>query len=284
MRTPALIVTSLAAVLALPSAAGAQVYAGGSIGAGRSPAAVGSSELGFRVSGSRITVRGVLTIPCRGPRSAEVEGGGVGTLSPDGTFRVRFGKARLQPTSSTGFRRSAVVTGRLVRAYEIRGRIDATASGDGARGCRGGADYVARWRPDPVDVPAPAPAGARLIGMNSSRLGPFGVNLRVAPDGSRITQFIVGARYRCARLPTYQETNYSPPITINPDGTFRRVERFRVPFADVIDSVTVTTEGHFVNGGAIGTWHARATSRSRRTGRVVDRCGTGALTWAAAVV
>lgn len=284
MRAPALTIISLAAALALPSAAGAQVFAGGSVGPGRSADTVGSSELGFRVSDSRITVRGVVTIPCRGDRSAEVEGAGVGTLNADGSFRLTFGRARLQPTSSTGFRRSAVVAGRLVRAYEIQGRIDATASGDGARGCRGGADFVARWRPDPLDVPAPAPGGATLIGMNSSRLGPFGVNLRVAPDGSRITHFIAGARFRCARLPAYQETNYSPPIAVAPDGTFRRVERFRVPFADVIDSVTVTTEGRFVNGGAIGTWEARATSRSRRTGRVVDRCGTGALTWAAATV
>ena len=284
MRTSALILVPVAAALALPSAASAQVFAGGSVGPGRAPDAVGSSELGFRISDGRIAVRGAVRIPCDGPRSAEVEGAGVGTLAADGTFRVKFGKRRLQPGGEKGFRRTAVVTGRLTRAYEIQGTIDATATGGGVKGCVGGAEYVARWRPDPADVPAPAPGGATMIGMSSSRLGPFSVNLRVAPDGSRITQFIVGARYVCRRLAAYQETNYSPAIRVNPDGTFRFVERFRVPYADVVDSVTVTTEGHFVNGGAIGTWEARATSRSRETGRVVDRCGTGALTWAAAVV
>ena len=110
------------------------------------------------------------------------------------------------------------------------------------------------------------------------------MNLRVAPDASRITHFVAGARYTCRRIRPYHETNYSPPIAIRADGTFRSVERFRVRFADVVDSVVVRTTGRFVAGGAVGTWEAESVSRSRRTGRVVDQCETPPVRWAAAVV
>jgi hypothetical protein len=283
MTRSALIIVSAVSTLAVPSVASGQEFAGGAIGAGSKPDAVGTSELGFRVNAGRLTVRGTLRIACRRSRSSEVEGQANGPVNPDGTFRVTFTRRRLQPGGSPRFRRTVVVSGQ-VRGPDIVGRIEATATGGGVRGCRGASDFVARQAPALDGTPAPAPGGATLIGMNSSNGGPFAVNLRVAADGSRITQFVAGSRYTCRRLRPYHETNYSPAFRINPDGTFRYVERFRVRFTDVTDRVTVTTEGRFVNGGAIGTWQARSVSRSRRTNRIVDRCNTGRLDWSAAVV
>ena len=286
MTRSALTVISASLLLLAPSAASAQVFAGGSIGAGSASNPVGTSELGFRVAGSRITARGVALLQCRRNRTTEVEGTGSAPLNPDGSFSLTFNRKRLQPTTIRGrYTRRVVITGQVGGA-EIRGRLEASASGRGLRGCSGAFDIVARQPPSVLPPEgAPAPASATLIGMTSgTKGGPFALNLRVSADGRRVSQLVAGARYTCRRLKPYQETNYSPAIRVNPDGTFRYVERFKVRFADVTDSVTVTTEGRFVNGGATGTWEARATSRSRETGRVVDRCGTGALTWAAALV
>ena len=283
MTRSALIAVS-AAFLLLPSAASAQTFAGGSIGAGSAANAVGTTELGFRIAGSRITVRGIALLRCRGNETSEVEGIGSGPLNADGTFRVTFTRRRLQPSTIRGrYTRRVVVSGQ-VSGGEIRGRLEATATGREVRDCSGAFDYVARSAPALAGDPAPPPANGTLVGMTNGRGGPFALNLRVSADATRITQLVAGARYTCRRLRPYHETNYSPPITINPDGTFRFVERFRINFRDAVERVTVTTEGRFVPGGATGTWQASTVARSKRTRRVIDRCGTGQVGWSASVV
>ena len=283
MTRSALIVFS-AALLLLPSTASAQTFAGGSIGAGTASNPVGTTELGFRVAGSRITVRGVALLRCRQNKTSEVEGIGSGPLNPDGTFRVTFSRRRLQPSTIRGrYTRRVVVSGQ-VAGGEIRGRLEATANGREVRDCSGAFDYVARSAPALAGDPAPPPANGTLIGMTNGRGGPFALNLRVSPDGTRITQLVAGARYTCRRLLPYHETNYSPPFTVNPDGTFRFVEKFRVNFRDAVERVTVTTEGRFVAGGATGTWQATTVARSKRSRRVVDRCNTGQVGWSASVL
>ena len=284
MIRSALIPISAALLLALPSAAAAQDFAGGSIGAGRSSNPVGTSELGFRVANSRITVRGVAIIGCARNKTSEVDGTGSAALNPDGTFSITFTKKRLQRRAVGRSTRRVTVTGQ-VSGGEIRGRLEATASGAGVRDCKGGMDYVARVPPSLVGDTTPAPAGATLIGMTTGRAGgPFAVNLRVNGDATRITQFVAGSRYKCRTIKPIQETNYSPPIKINPDGTFRFVERFRLPYRDAVERVVVTTEGRFSGGAATGTWQATTTARSRRTRRVIDRCNTGRLSWSASVL
>lgn len=281
MRTSALTIVFALFVLA-PSVASAQSFAGGSIGAGPAPNPVGTTELGFRVESGRVTVRGVVLMRCRGGEKSEAEGTGSGSVNADGTFRVTFNRRQLQPGRSRGYRRTVVVSGQ-VRGQEIVGRVEATATGGQVRGCQGAFDYLARTAPAlPADA-APPPANGTLIGMNSSRGGPFAVNLRVSADATRITQFVTGARYTCRRLRPYHETNYSPPIRINPDGTFRFVERFRTNYRNAVERITVITEGRFVNGGAVGTWQAQTRARSKRTKRIIDRCDTGKLTWSAGV-
>lgn len=284
MTRSAIVLLSLTAAALLPSSAAAQTYAGGSIGAGSSANAPGTSELGIHVHEGRISIRGAAVIRCAGGRTSEVEGLARGTLQPDGTFRVQFSRGRLQLTTTPNFRRTVVFTGQ-VRGGEITGRLDATAGGGNVRGCRGAFDWVARVTPELANDPAAVPAGRTLIGKSSQVPGgPFAVNLRVGSGGDRITQFVAGSRYDCRRLRPYQETNYSPTINIRPDGTFFKEERFKVRFSDVVDSVKVTTTGRFVNGGAIGTWRAQSVSRSRKTGAVVDRCGTGQVLWSASIL
>jgi hypothetical protein len=285
MIRSALTVVSLLA-LALPAGAQAQTFAGGSIGpSGAHNDAPGTSELGFRVDGGRITVRGVAVIACRANKTSEVEGTASGPLNPDGTFSLTFTKRRLQKTLPGRFTRRVTVTGQVRNGNEIVGRIEATASGRGVSGCRGAFDYLARTAPALGSTGVAAPANATLIGMTSQRRGgPYGVALRVSPDAAGIARFNVGARYTCRRLRPYQETNYSPSFRVNPDGTFRFVERFTLRYTDARERVRITTVGRFVEGGATGTWQARSVARSRRTGRVADRCRTGRHDWSAAVV
>ena len=270
----------------MPSAASAQTFAGGSIGTtGAHNDSTGTSELGFRVSGQRIRVRGAAVIACRGGRTSEVEGTAAGPLNPDGTFSLTFTKRRLQRKLPGRFTRRVTVTGQLRNGNEVAGRIEATASGRGVSGCSGAFDYVARTAPALGGDPAPVPAGATLIGMTSQRKGgPFALNLRVSPDGRRIERLVAGARYTCRRIKPLQETNYSPAFAIRDDGTFRFVERFRLPYADAVERVRIVTEGRFVAGGATGTWKANTVARSRRTKRVIDRCRTGRRTWSAAML
>jgi hypothetical protein len=279
MTRSALLILATASALALPATASAQTFAGGSIGAGTSANPPGTSELGIHVHNGAVLVRGAAVIRCVGGRTSEVEGVGRGPLAADGTFSVTFSRGRLQPTTTPGFRRTVTVTGQVVGG-EIRGRIDAS----GERGCRGGFGYVARVTPELADVPAAPPAGATLIGK-TSRIpgGPFAFNLRVNASGDAISHLVTGSRYSCRKLRPYQETNYSPPTPIRADGSFRKTERFKVRYTDVVDSVTITTTGRFVAGGATGTWQAQTISRSRETGAVVDRCGTGLVTWSAAM-
>ncbi len=280
MTRSALLLLVTAFAVALPATASAQTFAGGSIGTGTSSNPPGTSELGVHVHNGVVLVRGAAVIRCVGGRTSEVEGVGRGPLAADGTFSVTFSRGRLQPTTTPGFRRTVTVTGQ-VAGGEIRGRIDASAE----RGCRGGFAYVARVTPELGTTPAPPPAGATLIGK-TSRVpgGPFALNLRVNASADAISHLVTGSRYSCRKLRPYQETNYSPPTPVRADGTFRKVERFRVRFSDVVDSMTITTTGRFLAGGAIGTWRAQSVSRSRRTGLVVDRCGTGQVTWSAAVL
>ena len=62
-------------------------------------------------------------------------------------------------------------------------------------------------------------------------------------------------------------------LRVSADG--RRVDR--------VVTTWLVTAGRFVAGGATGTLRARSTARSRKTGRTIDRCDTGALTWSAVV-
>jgi hypothetical protein len=286
-RSPLAFTLALTFAVGLAPAASAQAPAagtlltGGSVGTG-SPQAfdLGNSEIGIRVlSGPRVRVRSVNYIGCGSSRTSETSGYGTAGVNPDGSFRVVLRRGR--QLESRGFRRSIVVTGRLA-GDQATGKI-ASTSRFGRRRCRGSVDWTARTARTVGTDAAPVPAGAVLLGRTSGvRNGPFGFNLRVSPDGRRVVKTVTSFQTRCRKIKPYEETNIGPSITIKPDGTFRKTERFKMGFADVIDTTTLVVTGRFVAGGARGTLRARTVSRSRRTKRVTDRCTTGTLRWSAA--
>lgn len=276
---------SLAVVsgLAVAAPATAQVvpgaeYAGGHVSPGRS--SVGSSEVGLRVdpAGANVAIRAVASIPCRRDGS-EGAASGAGPLAPDGSFRVTL--SRRTQRAVQGFRATLVAAGRIA-ADRVSGTLQVVSRQNGRVRCRGSVPFSARTAPALSEQPAPPPAGAVLLGRTSARAGgPFALNLRVNAAGNRIERVVVGYRVGCRSDRGLEETNYSPPMAIRPDGTFTHTERFTLRFRDADERVTVVTTGRFVDGGAIGTIRARAVARTRR-GRLVERCDSGTLRWSAA--
>ena len=287
-RSPLVLTLALIFGVALAPAAAAQAPAagtlltGGSVGTGdNSNGDTATSEIGLRVlRGGRITVRSVSYIPCQGNRTSETSGRGTGRLNPDGTFSVKL--PRRQQLRLPGFRRSITVTGRIA-GDQATGTTTSASRGAGVRGCRGSVNWVARTRRAVGTDPGPVPAGAALLGSTSrTRGGPFGFNLRVAPDGKRIQQTLVSYRVRCRKAKGYEETNIGPSIAIKADGSFRKVERFVMRYTDANDRWKITITGRFVAGGVRGTLRGTSVVRARGgSRRVIDRCTIGTMRWSA---
>jgi hypothetical protein len=144
------------------------------------------------------------------------------------------------------------------------------------------------WQLRLVEAPAatPAPAapqpGATYYGLTSQRLKgerrPF--LLVVAPDATRIDTAVMGYIKQC-RIGPWPSDNMSPPFSVRPDGTFRLRERFTERFADARERYLVRIDGRFTAGGARGTLRVTSVARQRGSRRLVDRCDTGPVTFAA---
>ena len=254
-------------------------FAGGAVGPGQF--APGTSEVGAQVdaAGTQITLRGAAVIKCRRGTS---EATFVGTLPIGGGGAFSGALARGRQMRSPGFTSSVSVQG-TVNAQEAAGTLSVRTKQRGRAACTGDVPFRAIPGPSLAGAaPAPAPANATLLGMTSDSRGPFAFNLRVSANGKRVTQALFGVNRGCKTIKQPEETDYTKPITIRPDGTFRRVERFTVRYTDATERNRVVIAGRFVNGGAVGTIRWTAVARSPKTGRVNDRCDTGRLTWSAA--
>lgn len=254
-------------------------FAGGSVSGG--PSAAGTSEVAIDALGDGgVNLRAVAVIPC-GSGTSEAVGEGEISRQPDGTFTARMavGPQRRDP----GFSSRMQMTG-TVAAERVVGRLTVTTSFRGRRRCRAVVPFEARRAPALGAGPAPPPAGGVLLGAaQRGPDNPYAFNLRVSADGRRVARAVTTYLARCRNSPAdLEETNYSPSIPIRPDGSFRRTERFVLRYTDATERVTVVTAGRFVAGGATGTIRARSVARSRRTGRIVDRCDSGTRTWQAA--
>lgn len=277
----------LIALLAVAAPAGAQgpagaQFTGGSVGSSvRNPA--GTSEIAVSVSGdgTRVRVRGEALVRCpSGIVSSEATGRADITLAPDGTFA-----ADLTPTrqvQNPRYKARLRVTG-AVTATGADGVLNVTTTRRGHRVCGGQVGWRARPYPQLGDQPAAPPAGAVLLGRHSGvGGGPFGFNFRVSKDGKRVLNVVTTIRLGCRYRAQPEETNYSPPIRIRSDGSFRGVERFTTRFADAIERTKIVIAGRFVAGGAKGTMRHTAVATPRRRGLKRDRCDTGTLRWSAA--
>ena len=104
--------------------------------------------------------------------------------------------------------------------------------------------------------------------------------LAVGSDGTRVRTTIFTYTVACRKL-SYTSNNVSPSAGIRADGSFTVRESFAFRSPRLVERVRVRVEGRFDAGGAAGAVRVHSVVRSRRSGRVVDRCDTGALAFAA---
>jgi hypothetical protein len=105
--------------------------------------------------------------------------------------------------------------------------------------------------------------------------------LRVDGRGKRIRTAIFQHRRRC-QTGRYSQTNISPGARIRSGGSFARTEHFAIGFSNAIERFRVRMRGQFTPNGVKGTISVTSVARARRTGRVIDRCRTGTIGFAAA--
>jgi hypothetical protein len=137
--------------------------------------------------------------------------------------------------------------------------------------------------PGAPGAPAPAHPGATYLGLTSQQGDvPRPFLVAVVPSGARVKTTVFQYRIVCAKL-SYESNDVSPGARIRPDGTFRSRDAFAFRSPRVVERVRIAVDGGFSAGHASGTVRVRSVVRNRRTGRLIDRCDTGPLTFAASL-
>jgi hypothetical protein len=265
-----------AALLALawPAAAEAVDYGGGNAGT-----RVTLLTMRMRAN-STATVRVVVQARCGVARVAQRV-----TPAPDGAFA--FTATKRTRTGEAGVRKIARVTvaGRLAGATAAgtaTAAIRFRAGGRVVERCAAGRQPWQIRAAAAEAVAAPARAGGAYHGVTSQDAGaPRAFVLRVGTAGRRVASAAFQYRNAC-RARAFEKENLTRGGAIAADGTFSLRERFTLRFADAVERFRVKVDGRFTPAGVNGTLSVSSVARSR-TGAVIDRCGTGALTFAGAL-
>ena len=272
-----------AAALAWPAAAQATDYGGG------------NAPAGVRQAHKRIVLMAVRTF---GDGTALVRvnvqarcGLGATTrrvpIAADGSFGLNV-TVRNRAREDRRVRRTAriAVAGRLVGATgsgTASVRLTFRRGGRVVARCRSGARawQVRAAAAEGVGA-GPRPNGA-YFGLTSQTVRrPRPLVLRVDPRGRRVRTAVFDYRQDCSFGPR-EWNNITPGARIRPDGTFRLRERFVVHYRDANEFFRVRVDGRFTPNGVAGTLSVSATGRSLRGGRVLGRCATGVVGFAAAL-
>jgi hypothetical protein len=270
-------------LLAWPAAAQATDYGGG------------NAPAGVRQAHNRIVMMAVRTV---GDGTAVVRalvqaGCGSGSvqrrvpLAADGSFAFNA-TVRNRPIEDRRVRRTArlAVAGRVVGAAgsgTASARLVFRRGGRVVSRCRSG---VEAWQVRAAAA-EPTPAGPRADGSyfgltNQTEARPHPFVLRVDPRGRRVRTAVFDYRQRCGSRPR-EWNNISPGVGIAPDGTFRMRERFSIRWLDGTERFRVRVDGRFTANGVSGTLSVTSIVRARGSGRVIGRCRTGPVSFAAAL-
>jgi hypothetical protein len=258
-------------------------YGGGAIASGFTYAKGGRyTTMALRVDPSRTSV---LVTARVGSRCGSSELVRRVPLAGDGSFTVRAtSRKRVQ------FKRFQRKTQKVV----IFGRVDGGGGSGNARAkvtyrTHGHIDGVCRVRKQSFQVraagPEPAPGPARpsttYHGLTSQRAGkPRAFVLRVDRRAKRVKTAIFQYTRRC-QTGTYSLGNISPGARIRAGGAFSKTERFAIGFSNAVEHFRVRTNGQFTPNGVKGTIKVTSVARARSNGRVIDRCRSGSIGFAA---
>jgi hypothetical protein len=201
-------------------------------------------------------------------------------IAPDGSFRFsrvrttrEMGHVILADVTVSGRFDGAVATGRL------RARARDRTPGGAVQRCAARRSWKLHLRPV-AGAPAPPQPGGAYLGLTSQTVGvpkPFVLHVNRAATRVGIAIFDYTRVCRRGGIPL---NNFTPGAPIRPDGTFALRDRFTLRFSGgVRERFRIDVDGRFAAGGVGGT--LRATTVARRRGRVIDRCDTGQLSFAA---
>jgi hypothetical protein len=267
------------AALAWPAAAQAADYGGGTAPDSVARANRQLSLVAIRTFDNGTTRVGVKVAAGCGLGSARraVQQAADGTFSFSATVRRRVpGSPGVRQTSRislsgqiVGNAASGTVTARLT--FRRGGRV--------VERCNSGArTWQARAAAAEPTAAAPVPNGA-YHGLTGQRSRPYPLVLRVNAAASRVATAVFEYRQRCRRGPVEWE-NITPGARLRADGTFSLRERFSLRWQEGRERYRVKVDGRFTPSGVNGTLSISSVLRSS-SGRVVDRCRTGRVTFAA---
>jgi hypothetical protein len=257
-------------LLALPAAASATDYGGGT-----APDSVARADrqltlVGFRIAddgSGRAIVR--VAAGCGVARATRAIG-----LAADGTFTLETTARRRVGGGVRQISRIAL-SGQIVGPVgsgTVRARVTFRRGGRVVARCDSGAR---RWNARAAG--ATAPAGPAYYGLTSQTPRPFGFVLSVA--GSRVRVAAFDYRMRCRRS-AFEWENVTPGGRIAADGTFSLRERFSRVWQQGRERFRVKVDGLLTATAVTGTLSVSSILRSR-SGRVIDRCTTGRRTFSA---
>jgi hypothetical protein len=166
---------------------------------------------------------------------------------------------------------SGTVTARLT--FRRRGRVVGR--------CNSGARTWQARAAAAEPVAAPPQPGAAYHGLTGQRSRPYPLVLRVNPTASRVVTAVFEYRERCRRG-SFEWENITPGARLRADGTFSLRERFTLRWEEGRERYRVRVDGRFTTTGVNGTLSVSSVLRSR-SGRVLNRCRTGRVTFAAAL-
>jgi hypothetical protein len=286
-----LVALATAAVLLIAATAAAQQsgpplgnYGGGAVVApNRSLYGAGNMLIGLRAAGDgSLQINATLTLACSEDAILSLRA----TPDAEGTFVERGTSER---TSSPGVD--------VVTTYRLAGRIAGAAAGGKAtvrntilrdgRPTTHCPRVTVRWsarRPAGEVTGAPV-AGARLNGTTSQRLhGPRrAITLRVSSDGATLARALYDITVRCDSkrvTAAYDAPRRNLPFAAG--GVVHDVERFTIASKRTIYRSVERFAGTVGSAGAAGTFSTRVRIADRRSGRTLDRCRSGRVTWTAA--
>jgi hypothetical protein len=205
-------------------------------------------------------------------------------LNPDGTFAfaVNVQPHRLRDNQSVRQRARIAMSGQVTgttASGTARARIVQRRGGRVIARCRSGNRPWQARVASAETMPASTQPNGAYFGLTSQRRVPFPIVLRVAPNARRVRVAVFDYRQRC-RKGFWEWENITPSGPIGSDGRFRLRERFTFRWTEGPERYRVRVNGQFTPSGVHGTLTVTSVLRSH-SGRVLDRCRTGRVTFAA---
>jgi hypothetical protein len=267
------------AALAWPAAAQAADLAGGT-----APETKGKSGRQLTLVGIRTADDGTARLSVKVATCIVATTAGRIQLAADGTFSVdEIVRGRVSEDSRLRQRTRIRMSGQIAGAAAsgtVRADVRLTRRGRTVDRCTSGTrTWQARAAAAEPAAAAPQANGA-YHGLTSQARGrPLAFVLRVDPRAQRVRTTAFEYSQRCRRG-RFDWENITPGARIDADGSFRQRERFSFRWAEGRERFRVKVDGRFTTSGVNGTLSVSSVLRSPG-GRVLDRCTTGRLRFAA---